>query len=401
MFLDLLIFCTNKMDDFNFKNKNVVLLLKFAVLGGAERQALGMADYLINKCNCNVQIIATHSNEQTEEFREFATKCGINDIHFFGTPSLTIFNDFSIINIKKAYRAICYLSKMKREVSKMKPDIIIPFLNTPSKIAVLIYKKVGAQITFWHQLGLDSYIHDSVEKNAISESPFFIANSDNGLEEFRTKYDVPKEKLYCLPQYVSIKKINLDKILIKREFEIPENTLVIGMIAHYRSEKYHELLLKAFSKITNKHSIHLILLGNKDNNDETLSIYTNLVKMVDQLGISNSVSVLSGIPVEKILNILDIGVLVSEIEGTPNVVMEYMLFGLPVIATSHDGCKRLLEDSTYLIPNNEEILVSKLEFLILNEKERKAESELNLNRIKKNDIENYFASLTKIINQHL
>lgn len=389
------------MDKFDFTSKNVVLLLKVAVLGGAERQALGMADYLINKCNCNVQIIATHSNEQTDEFREFATQCGINNIHFFGTPSLTIFNEFSIINIKKAYRATRYLNRMKKEVSKMKPDIIIPFLNTPSKIATLIYKKVGAQITFWHQLGLDTYIHDSLEKEAIRKTPFFIANSDNGLEEFRTKYNVSKEKLYCLPQYVSIKKIILDKPLLKREFKIPENAIVIGMIAHYRSEKYHELLLKAFSKIPNKSSIHLVLLGNKDNNDETLEIYTNLVNKVEELGISNYVSVLSGIPVEKILNVLDVGVLVSEIEGTPNVVMEYMLYGLPVIATSHDGCKRLLEDSPYLISNDETTLVSKLELLIHNENERKVESEFNLNRINKNTIENYFASLTKIINEHL
>jgi glycosyltransferase involved in cell wall biosynthesis len=389
------------MDKFDFANKNVLLLLKVAVLGGAERQALGMANYLINKYNCKVQIIATHSNEQTDEFREFAIQCGIDKIHFFGTPSLTILNEFSIINIKKAYRATLYLNRMKKEVSKMKPDIIIPFLNTPSKIAALIYKKVGAQITFWHQLGLDTYLHDFLEKSAIKETPFFIANSDNGLEEFSTKYNVTEEKLYYLPQYVSIKKIILDKRILKREFKIPENTIVIGMIAHYRSEKYHELLLKAFSKIPNKSSVYLVLLGNKDNNNETLNIYTSLVNKVNELDISNSVSVLSGIPVEKILNILDIGVLVSEIEGTPNVVMEYMLYGLPVIATSHDGCKRLLEESPYLILNDEATLVSKLEFLIQNENERKLESVLNLERIKKNDIENYFASLTKIINKHI
>jgi len=389
------------MNKFDFNNKNVVLLLKVAVLGGAERQALGMADFLINNYNCKVQIIATHSNEQTEEFRQFAMQSGIHQIHFFGTPSLTIYNKFSILNFKKALRAIRYLKKMEREVAKMNPDIIIPFLNSPSKIAALIYKKVGAKTTFWHQLGLDSYIYDSLEKKAVQETPFFIANADNGLDVFKTKYEVPKEKLYCLPQYVSIKRINLDKIQLRKDFAINENAIVIGMIAHYRIEKYHELVLKAFSKIQSNFNIHLVLLGNKDNNEETLNIYKDLVKNVDELGLSNSVTILSGIPVEKVLNILDIGVLVSEIEGTPNVVMEYMLYGLPVIATNHDGCKRLLGDSPYLVPNDEDVLISKMKTLIQNENERRKESEFNMERIKKNDIKNYFASLTKIINEHI
>lgn len=389
------------MNKFDFNNKNVVLLLKVAVLGGAERQALGMADFLINNYNCKVQIIATHSNEQTDEFKEFAMQSGIHQIHFFGTPSLTIYNKFSILNLKKVLRAIRYLRNIEKEVTKMNPDIIIPFLNSPSKIAALIYKRAGAKTTFWHQLGLDSYIYDSLEKKAVKETPFFIANADNGLEVFRTKYEVPEEKLYCLPQYVSIKKINLDKIQLRKDFAINENAIVIGMIAHYRIEKYHQLLLNAFSKIHSDFPIHLVLLGNKDNNDETLAIYTDLVRKVDELGLSNSVTILSGVPVEKVLNVLDIGVLVSEIEGTPNVVMEYMLYGLPVIATNHDGCKRLLGDSSYLIPNDENILISKMKTLIQNENERRNESEKNIERIKQNDIKNYFESLTMIINKHL
>ena len=37
------------MIEFGFQNKNIVLLIKSGVLGGAERQALGLANYLINK----------------------------------------------------------------------------------------------------------------------------------------------------------------------------------------------------------------------------------------------------------------------------------------------------------------------------------------------------------------
>jgi glycosyltransferase involved in cell wall biosynthesis len=387
-----------RMGQFTFNNKNVVLLIKVAVLGGAERQALGLAKYLTLTYNCRVSLVATHSNIPTIEFMEFAKECGIENIEYFGIPSLTIKKGFSIHNLKKIVRAFIYLYKMKKGIAKFKPDILIPFLNTPSKIAALIYKSVGAKITFWHQLGLDNYSYDFLEKQAIKKVPFIIANAANGLEIFKEKYTVTSEKLFVLPQYVSIKKIELDKLTLKKEFLIKSDALVIGMVAHYREEKFQELLIRAFSKIKTSKQIHLVLLGNKGNDEHTQLKYKQLLELVQNKGINERVSVLSNHPVEKILNILDIGVLISQIEGTPNVVMEYMLYGLPIVASNHIGCKKLLENSPYLIPNNEVVLTEQLEQLINNKALRKEEGDLNENRIKKYSIDNYIKKLTSIIN---
>lgn len=389
------------MKNFNFNNKTIVLLIKVAVLGGAERQALGLADYLIKKHQCKVHLVATHSNVATEEFSAFAKECGITKIDYFGPPSLTIKNEFSLNNLKKTVRALKYLHLMKKQVSKYKPDMLIPFLNTPSKIAALIYKSTGAKTTFWHQLGLDNYTFDIVEKTAIKRTPFILANAANGLDVFKEKYNVPENKLFVLPQYVSIKKTMMDKLALKKEFLIDNEAVVIGMIAHYREEKYHGLLLNAFSKVAQSRNVHLVLLGNKDNSEETLNIYNQLNEQTKALDLQTKVSVLTGYPVEKILNLLDIGVLVSQIEGTPNVVMEYMLYGLPVIATNHSGCINLLEESAFLIANDETIISGKLEQLIDDKALRLEEGKSNGQKIKKFSIENYFTELNAIINSTL
>lgn len=389
------------MGYFEFFNKNVTIIIKVAVLGGAERQALGMADYLIKKFNCKVTLVTSHSNISTIEFRDFANKCGIYEIHFFGTPSLFITNEISIKSFKKRIRALLYINKMKREVSKFKPDIIIPFLNSPSKIAALIYKKTGAKTTFWHQLGLDSYLFDSLENKAINQTPFFIANAPDGLLTFNDKYKIDENKLYYLPQYVSLKKIEFDNLAIRKELNIDENTLIIGMIAHYREEKFFELLMNAFSKLSDFYNIHLVFLGNKDNNEETLHIYNALKNQRKSLKLENKVTILSGFQVEKVLSLINIGVLVSAIEGTPNVILEYMLYGKAIIASDHEGCKKLLPNSDFLIPNDQEILITKLKILIENEKLRKLESKKNEKNIKNFDIEGYFDSLLKIINKNL
>jgi glycosyltransferase involved in cell wall biosynthesis len=386
------------MAEFNFQNKTVVLMIKVAMLGGAERQALGLADFLIKNYNCKVHLVATHSNQPTKEFHEFALACGIDTIHYFGEPSLTIRKEFSFLNFKRTIRALKYIKKMKREVVKFHPDIIIPFLNTPSKIASLIYQSVGAKITFWHQLGLDNYTYDLLENKAVKNTPFIIANAANGLEVFQNYYKVTKKKLFVLPQYVSIKKIILDTDLLKNKFNIPSDSIVIGMVAHYRTEKFQELLLQSFSEIKTDKMIHFVFLGNKDNSEETLDKYNSIVALSKSLRCFDKVSFLSGESVEEVLNCLDIGVLVSEIEGTPNVVMEYMLYDLPVIASNHAGCKGLLEPSEFLIPNDKNILRDKLQNLIDNESLREKEGEENSIKIKKFSIENYIDSLHSIIN---
>ena len=386
------------MADFSFQNKTVVLMIKVSMLGGAERQALGLADFLIKNYNCKVHLVATHSNQPTKEFHEFALACGIDVIHYFGEPSLTIRKEFSILNLKRTIRALKYIKKMKREVAKFHPDIIIPFLNTPSKIASLIYQSVGAKITFWHQLGLDNYMYDVLENKGIHNVPFVIANAQNGLEVFQNYYKIPEKKLFVLPQYVSIKKVILDTVSLKDKFGIPNDSIVIGMIAHYRTEKFQELLLQSFSEIKTDKKIHLVFLGNKDNDAETLEKYNSIVALSKSLNCYEKVSFLSGESVQEVLNCLDVGVLVSEIEGTPNVVMEYMLYGLPVIASNHAGCIGLLQPSEFLIPNDKNILRDKLRNLIENENLRKKEGEENADKIKKFSIENYIDSLHFIIN---
>ncbi|MEP5340346.1 MAG: glycosyltransferase [Algibacter sp.] len=383
---------------FNFQDKIIVLMIKVADLGGAERQALGLADYLIKKCNCKVFMVATHCNKPSKEFYKFAESSGVNKVYYFGVPSITIRKEISYLNIKKTIRAIKYIAHIKKEISKFNPDFIIPFLNTPSKIACLIYKGTGAKLTFWHQLGLDNYNYDVLEKKAIKQAPFFIANASNGLEVFEKDYKIQKDKMFVLPQYVSIKKTEMNKEEIKQEFKIDKKDVVIGMIAHYRDEKYHELLLRAFSKITKTKNVHLVLLGNKTNNEETLNKFNSLQKIIEDQNIINKVSLLSGQPVEKILNILDVGVLVSEIEGTPNVVMEYMLYGIPIIATNHSGCEKLLGSSPFLIQNEEAILIDKIVTLVNNTDLRIKEGNINKERIDAYTIEGYMEKLEEIIN---
>jgi glycosyltransferase involved in cell wall biosynthesis len=386
------------------RNKNILLILEYGALGGAQRQALGLAKFLTENNNCKVDLLLIRSDFETQEFREFKEKCKVRNTLFFGVPYLLLPYEFNIKNIKRIKWNIQYLLKLRKGLLPYNYELIIPYLNYTSKIAFFLYKLLPTvKTTFWHQLGLDILKHDIIEKLVAKNIPFVIGNAPNCFDIFKNEYPLSQEKLNLLPQYLTIEIEKKDKNLIKQNLNIPQDSLVVGMIAHYRIDKYFDLILDAFAKSiqqTDK-NIHLVLLGNKDNDEASLTIYLKLIEKTERLHITNHVSVLSGNDVIDILNILDISVLMSQIEGMPNSVMEYMAFGLPAIVSNHPGCIQLLEDSEYLIPNNSTILESKLLKLIENEAERISEGNLNVNRIKKFNLPNYVSQMENIINKYL
>src|SRR5690606_29997515 len=195
-----------------------------------------------------------------------------------------------------------------------------------------------------------------------------IANSSDGLNMFKNLYLIDPQKLNILPQYISLNFESIDKARLKSNLRIPQNSIIIGMVAHYRPEKYHDLLLNVFEKLTGKFSdIYLIFLGNRNNSVVTNDKFKFLENKILDFNLNSRVFLLSGFKVQEILGILDIGVLVSRIEGMPNAVMEYMLYGLPVVATNHNGCIHLLKESPFLIQNTEKELMEALEKLIESE----------------------------------
>ncbi len=378
----------------DFYNKKILLIIHQGILGGAERQGLSMSKLLTKEYGCEVSLMLTYSAEMSLEFKEFSDECMVKEILHFGSPYFLLKREFTFRNLKRLVWSLKYLFKIKRGVKDIQPEIIIPYLNFPSKISYYLYKLLpSVKYTFWHQLGLDTWSNDIFEKVAARNIPLVIANAPNGLEIFNEKYLRSVKDCYVLPQFASLDYVELNKERLRKKYNISESTIVIGMIAHYRPEKLHELLFEAFMKLNNEFKgVILIFLGN-----DLGQKVRNLRKKVGDLELTKEIKILSGYPVPEILHLSDIGVLVSEIEGVPNVVMEYMKFGLPIVCTNHPGCKLLLHDSRYLINNNINELYSCLKELILSEELRIGEGEKNLERIKAFNKFNYINKLESIL----
>lgn len=386
------------------ENKNLLIILEYGALGGAERQALGLAKYLVEQRNCIVDLYLVHSDFESTEFTNFKKLSKIRNTYHIPHYYFNLPYELSIKNLKRVKWIFSYLLKLKRIFKKQNYALTIPYLNKTSKVSFLIYKLLpSVKTAFWHQLGLDFITKDITERYIAKKIPFVIGNAPNCFDIFNNEYPTPTSKLHLLPQYLTLEVVHKDKTKIKNRLNISEKCIVIGMIAHYRVDKYFDLLLDAFIEILEKNTqnIHLVILGNKDNNDSTLNIFNNLKAKVLKNKVEKKVSVLSNIDVVDVLNILDITVLVSQIEGMPNSVMEYMAYGIPAIVSNHPGCKQLLENSEYLITNDQKVLEEKLLKLLGNKEERIKEGRLNLERIKKFNLPSYVENFENILSKYI
>ncbi|MDX1435523.1 MAG: glycosyltransferase, partial [Anaerolineales bacterium] len=110
--------------------------------------------------------------------------------------------------------------------------------------------------------------------------------------------------------------------------------LKAAMVANFRPQKDHNLLLQALARAPRaRENLHVYLAG-FDGDPEYMA---DCLKLVEALDLEANVTFLGGrTDVPAILKAADIGLLSSRSETGPLVLLEYMAAGLPFIAT-HTG----------------------------------------------------------------
>ena len=158
------------------------------------------------------------------------------------------------------------------------------------------------------------------------------------------------------------------------------NSLVIGTVARLSEQKGIKYLLHAAKRIIKQFSnITFIIAGSGP-------LASQLKELSIKLGISDKVKFLgfrNDIP--KILSGIDIFVLPSLWEGMPNVVLEAMFAGKPVIATDTGGSKDIIDNGingVLVEPGNSEALAEAILKLLKNPAQRQRLGESAKEKIK-------------------
>ena len=373
---------------FHFNNKNIIFLLASPELGGAERQALTLAGYLQNNLNCKVVIYSCIKRNPSKQFDQLLSKHQLKNFK-------TVKNPLVASRRCRAIKIYFKLFSFGLKLRKFKPDVIIPYLNHPSIIANYCKKISGARVAYWNNRGYEIFRKDTFEIQAVKRADFFLVNSSDSIKDMVKNLNVTKDQIHFIPNFNT-----LDTQHIKPQSAKETGEVVIGMLAHFRSEKLHLLLLKSFLYLSVKYpfiKLHLVGTFLEQPHLRIIQQYISENQIAHKVELKFKESGESAIPH------FDIAVLVSLKEGMSNSLMEYMYFEKPIVCSKLSGNEWLLgHRNAYLVDYNHIELTEKLEMFINDPQLRKVEGLKNKKRLTENfSIERYVHDVETLVSEHI
>lgn len=199
--------------------------------------------------------------------------------------------------------------------------------------------------------------------------PYIFVNA-NDIRDELIKIKVPHDKIVLLqncavlslpPADPPAKVLNLPANL--------ENHRVIGTVCNIRKKKNIHIFVQGLAQVMQEgDDLVGVIIGQPIPDEE--EYYQTIKALINDLGVADQILLLGfRDDAPALMHYLDIFCLLSDHEGTPNVVMEAMAAGVPVIATRVGGIPQLVEHGItgLLIPPRDlNGFVSSLRILLAN-----------------------------------
>ncbi|WP_299362308.1 glycosyltransferase [Winogradskyella sp.] len=299
--------------------------------GGAERVVSYLVSYCI-KNNIDVHLILMNTG----------IKYDIPDntkIHYIEKSNA------SESGIIKALKIPFLAYKYAKLVKKLQLSHSLSFLTRPSFINVLSrkftnydFKIITNERAFpslqYSYKGFQSTFNKKMIKTLYKKSDMVISNSYGNAEDLVSNFEVPSKKMHVIHN-----PINLEKISKIDPIEGFFDTSKFNMVTLGRLDigKNHIMLIKALHKLQNP-QLKLYILGSGDMQQE-------LEDLINKLDVNAQVILLGFDPNPyKYLKSADLFVFGSNHEGFPNVLLEAMACGLPILSTNcQSGPSEIME----------------------------------------------------------
>lgn len=275
------------------------------------------------------------------------------------------------INFRNDY--IAY-NKIKDIINDFKPDIV----HTHASKAGMLGRKAALScnvpilVHTFHGHVFHSYFNvykskffQKIEKNLAKKTTKIIALSEQQKHELCDVYKIaPKNKVQVIPLGFDLDKfqdnIDLKRKLFRKDYNIDENEVAIGIIGRLVPIKNHDLFLEAIKKIvkrTNK-NIRIFIVGDGESRDSLISKAKELNLDFVQNGESKkkkaTITFTSWITnIDYVYAGLDIVTLTSLNEGTPVSLIEAQASNTAIVSTNVGGIENIvIPNETALLSRN-------------------------------------------------
>ena len=341
------------------RRNRVLMVAPGLARGGAERQILATAEGLLQR-GYEVEIFyftdVVSEPDFISEFSQLSIECH-NPFEFrnsFGGANIEEFDGLcEFAELVDQLDVVPLGRALARAIKEFRPEVVHCWSDLANVIGGLIGSNLGVPKVVLGQRnvpafrfvdGVAPYVcRDAYRLLAQNPNVLMINNSLAGLTKYMHWLDVPHHKIRLiyngfLPRAIHVRRGSEAK-LCRRRLGLTDDTRVIGTVMRFAPEKDPLLWLEMAAVIAAAlPDTRFVLAG-----------YGNLAKQVEQkiesLGLTERF-VLPG-PVKDVGSIyaaLDVLVLTSRFEGTPNVLIEAQAAGLPVVAPDVGGTSEALLD---------------------------------------------------------
>jgi len=315
----------------------VLHLITRLIVGGAQENTMYTAD-LLDKNKFNVSIISGQQTGSEGSLIEEVIKRGIK---------LSIFPELvrEINPIKDTFALVKLIIHLKAE----KPQIIHTHSSKAGILGRLAAKIAGIPIiihtvhgwSFHDQMPvITKIIYIILERLSAIFSDALICVSERDIEKGLSSHIGEKNKYSLIRSAIPLEefqKSSSNRLKIRKELGIPEQSTVIGNIGRFSEQKNPLDWIKIAAKIANQDpDCRFLMVGDGPLRQKVLSLCHDLM-IQDRL-------VLPGLRrnVPELFSAIDVFLLTSLWEGLPRVIPQAMSMEIPVIAYQIDGIDEVI-----------------------------------------------------------
>ncbi|HEY4309580.1 MAG TPA: glycosyltransferase [Pirellulales bacterium] len=191
----------------------------------------------------------------------------------------------------------------------------------------------------WHELAIDRWLARRTAR--------IIVNS-SGVQEFYTHHGIDAGKFTLIPNGIGpAAGSTIPREALLSELGLPADARIIGAVNRlWPQKRVKDLIWAADLLKVIRPDVHLLIIGDGPHRERLIRFRRQVVieDKVHFVGERNDVA--------QIMHHFDALWLASEYEGLPNVIMEAMSHGVPVVATDISGNRDLVVpgETGYLVP---------------------------------------------------
>lgn len=312
------------------KKIKIVYFIGSLRLGGTEGQVAELATRL-DKTLFDVEICCI---AQGGSLVEFVASRGIKT---------QIFNFYLVRGKYSPYSYIhlpCEFWRIYRYLKQIRPDIVHSFLYTAYIVGVICGRLAGVPITIASRRSLGYFKEGSILKQPLENfvnkfTDYVLVNSEAVRRDVLRREKIDPKKIHLIYNGVDLAKFQkqVDVPKIRQQLNIPDGSLVIGVVANLIHYKGHKELIESARLIKPKFPRAKFVFVGRDG-----GIKQALERMIKDYVLEDMI-IFTGDrnDVPELIQAFDILALASYEEGFSNVILEAMASSKPVVATDVGG----------------------------------------------------------------